>query len=326
MANLVERRISGKDYFYLDKNIKLGEGRWKKVSVYFGPKKPSEKELSSAKKKLEKKAKMAVSDFYGKRLAGFRFSILSKKELGEAERLRDNFQNRFKKLGAKEKERFNKKQIINFVYTTLRTEGIDVEMSDVEAAYKEIGKKHPGLTMDKKLVISSSMITGFNFLPKIEMTPEDVLKLHGIILSLFESNSPGQLRDDQRIIARFNPVTLQREEISYRPPEPGLVKPEFEKLFEWFNKNKDIHPLELAGLVHLRVYRIHPFKDGNKRICRLLFNKVLLDADYPVLNISKETREYFKALVESTETGNDRPFVVFCYKTFIRQIKNRTLK
>ena len=187
MANLVERKISGKGYFYLDKNIKLGECRWKKVSVYFGSKKPSKKELASAKKKLEKKAKMAVSDFYEKRLAGFRFSILPKKELGEVERLRDNFMRRLKKLGARDKEKFNKKQVINFVYTTLRTEGVDVEMSDVETAYKEIGKKHPELTMDKKLVISSSMITGFNFLPKIEMAPKDVLKLHGIIMSLFEN-------------------------------------------------------------------------------------------------------------------------------------------
>ena len=73
MANLVRRKISGRGYFYLEKNIKLGEGRWKKVSVYFGPDKPSKKELAQAGKKLGKLAKTAVSDFYNRRLAGFKF-------------------------------------------------------------------------------------------------------------------------------------------------------------------------------------------------------------------------------------------------------------
>ena len=326
MANLIERKIKGKGYFYLDKNVKLGEGRWKKASIYFGPKKPSKEELLSAKKALEKKAKTAVSDFYKKRLGGFRFFILSNKELSEVERLRDNFLRRFKRLGIREKEKFNRKQTINFVYTTLRTEGVDVEISDVENAYREIAGKQAEYTLDKKLVISSSMITGFNFLPKIRMQAKDVLKLHGIIMSLFEGHSPGQLRDDQRIIARVNPLTLRQGEIDYRPPAPEFIRAKFEEFFEWFNKNKDLHPLELAALVHLKIYRIHPFKDGNKRICRLLFNKVLLDAEYPVLNISKETKGYFKALIESVETNNDRPFVAFCYKTFIKQVKNRVLK
>lgn len=326
MANLLVKKISGKSYFYLDKNIKLGEGNWKKVSVYFGSKRPSKKELAAAKKTIEKKAKTVVSDFYAKRLENFKFSILSKEQLGEAERLRENFQKRFKRLDAKKKEKFHRRQIINFVYTTLRTEGIDVDMSDVETAYAELGKKNPAMTMDEKLIISSSMITGFNFLPKIKMTLEDILKLHGIVMSTFESDSPGQIRDDQRIIAGVNPKTREREEIGYRPPEPAQIRPELEKFFGWLHENKDTHPLELSALTHLKIYRIHPFKDGNKRMSRLLFNKVLLDSDYPILNISKDTKEYFTALVESVETSNDRPFVVFCYKTFLKQIKNRFLK
>ena len=326
MANLIKRKINGKTYFYLEQNIKLGEGRWKKVSEYLGPKKPSKNRLAKARKKLGQKMKTAVSDFYTKKLSNFKFSILSKEQLGEAERLKENFQKRFKRLDAKKKEKFNRRQIINFVYTTLRTEGIDVDMSDVETAYAELGKKHPAMTMDEKLIISSSMITGFNFLSKIKMTLEDILKLHGIVMSTFESDSPGQIRDDQRIIARVNPKTMQREEIGYRPPEPSKIRPELDKFFAWFDENKNIHPVELSAIVHLKIYRIHPFKDGNKRMSRLLFNKVLLDAGYPILNISKETKEYFKALVESVETNNDKPFVVFCYKTFVKQIKNRFLK
>jgi Fic family protein len=325
MASLIERKIRGKAYFYLEKNIKLGKNRWKRVSVYLGKKKPSGKELAKRKEELEEKAKKALSGLYAERLGKFKFSFLSREELAEAERLRDNFQYRFDKLSDRQKEQFNKNQVLAFVYTTLRTEGVDIEFSDVKTAYTILQKENGEFTLDKKVIISSAMITGLNFLPKIRITEKDILRLHGIIMSSFESKSPGQLRNDRRIIARFNPKTLQSEEIGYRPPEPALAKKEFREFFEWHGQNKNIHPLELAALVHLKIYLIHPFKDGNKRICRLLFNKVLKENGYPILNISKNTQEYFETLIKSVETQNAKHFVKFCYQAFVSQVKNKRL-
>ncbi len=325
MANLIERKIRGKTYFYLEKNIKIGKDKWKRVSIYLGKKKPLVKELGKKKRELEEKARKALSGLYDERLGNFRFSFLSKEELVEVERIRDNFLYRFNKLSEKKKDAFNKNQLLNFVYTTLRTEGVDVGFSDVETAYTILKKEKGEFTFDKKVIISSAMITGFNFLPKIEITENGILRLHGIIMSSFESKSPGQIRGDQRIIARFNPKTMQSEEISYRPPEPAQAKKEFKKFFEWYKQNKDIHPLELASLVHLKIYLIHPFKDGNKRICRLLFNKVLQENNYPVLNISRNTSEYFEALIKSVETKNEKYFVKFCCQTFITQVKNKRI-
>ena len=325
MANLIERKIKGTVYFYLEKNLKIGKDRWKRVSVYLGKKKPSARELGEKKKELEEKAKKALSGLYDERLAKFNFSFLSKGELVEVERIRDNFLDRFDKLSGRKKEEFYKSQVLNFVYTTLRTEGVDVGFSDVETAYTILQKEKGDFTFDAKVIISSAMITGFNFLPKIGINEKDVLRLHGIIMSSFESKSPGLLREDQRIIARFNPKTLQSEEISYRPPEPVQAKKEFKKFFDWYEQSKRTHPLELAALVHLKIYLIHPFKDGNKGICRLLFNKVLQENNYPILNISKSTPEYFDALIKSVETKNEKHFVKFCCQEFIRQIKNKRI-
>jgi len=326
MANLIEREIKGKCYFYLEKNIKLGKGRWKKVSIYLGKKKPSKKELKPKETELEKKVKAVLETFYEKRLKKFKYSFLSRKELNEVERLKDNFFFRFNKLAENKKEDFNRKQAIDFVYTTLRTEGVDVNFSDVETAYRVLKKKRGEFTFNEKVVVSGSMLSGFDFLSKIKINKKDILRLHGIIMSYFEDKTPGQIRDDQRIIARFNPLTLKREEINYRTPAPEKVEEELENFFEWFNKNSNIHPLELAALAHLKIYLIHPFKDGNKRICRLLFNKILQDAGYPLLNISKDTSDYFKALIKSVESKNQKNFVKFCYKTFVKQVKNRRLK
>lgn len=326
MANLIERKKKETSYFYLEKNIKIGKDKWKRVSVYIGKDKPSEKELKKKEKELEKKSKEVFESLYDERLSKYSFSFLSKKELNELERIKENFLFRFEKLSKKKKHEYEKNEVVHFVYTTLRTEGVDVDYSDVETAFDIIDKRKKEYTFDNKVIVSSSMITGFNYLPKIKINKRDVLKLHGIVMSSFERISPGQFRDDQRIIAKFNPLSLKSEEIKYRPPSPKNVDKELGKFFEWFEENKNTHPLELAALVHLKIYLIHPFKDGNKRMCRLLFNKILQDAGYPILNISKDTSEYFKDLIKSVESGNEKFFVKFCYKAFMKQIKYRRLK
>jgi len=326
MANLIERKKNGTSYYYLEKNIKIRKGKWKRVSVYIGKEKPSEKQLKRKEKELDKKSKDALDSLYDERLKKYSFSFLSKKELSEAERIKDAFLARFEQLTEKKKEEFRKKQVLNFVYTTLRTEGVDVEFSNVETAYKILKKKKSEYTFDKKVIISSAMITGLNFITKIMFNREDVLRLHGIVMSSFEDKSPGQIRDDQRIIAKFDALTFQSKEINYRPPSPEKVSSEFTGFFRWIENHKNIHPLELAALVHLKLYLIHPFKDGNKRMCRLLFNKVLQDAGYPMINISKDTSEYFKELIKSVESGDEKFFVKFCYNAFLKQIKYKRLK
>ena len=87
MGNLIKRVVRGNNYYYLEKNVKIGEKKWKKVSIYLGNKIPSKKLLLAKKKELEKKSENAVIDFYNKLLNGFKFYFLSRKELAEIERL-----------------------------------------------------------------------------------------------------------------------------------------------------------------------------------------------------------------------------------------------
>jgi Fic family protein len=324
MGKIIERTVEGKKYYYLGQSYRIGK-KVRKVRIYLGRTKPSATELKRKEKELQSRVKQTLASLYDKILDQYHFSILSRKELAEVEQVKDSFVSRFKKLNKAQKEKYEKDQVVHFVYTTLRTEGVDVDYNDVETAFDIIDKRKKKLTMDSKVIISSSMITGFNYLPNIQWSKKDILRLHGVVMTTFEDKSPGELRDDQRIIARFNPLTLKSEEIQYRPPSPANVESELDRFFEWREKNKNVHPLELAALVHLKLYLIHPFKDGNKRMCRLLFNKVLQDAGYPILNISKNTAEYFKQLVRSVETGKESFFVTFCFEEFIGQIKHRRL-
>ena len=325
MANVVKRIIKGQQYFYLAKNIKLNK-KVKTFSIYLGKLEPTAKVVKEKEIELKKKIETFLYNYFGQALEKYTSSFLTSAQLLEVEMAKKGFINRIKRLSSQKKEAFNKKQVIDFVYTTLRTEGVDVNSSDVETAFRILRKKRGEGTLNEKVIISSLMISGYNLLSNIKITKSDLLKLHGIVMSYFEGKSPGQMRDDQRVIMRFNPKLMTEEEIKYRPPSPALVEKEFDKFFEWFERNKNVHPLELAALVHLKLYLVHPFKDGNKRMCRLIFNKILQDAGYPMLNISKETSEYFESLVKSVEERNEKYFVLFCYKSFIKQVKSKGLQ
>ncbi|MDD2531880.1 MAG: Fic family protein [Candidatus ainarchaeum sp.] len=320
MPNLVKRRVKGKQYFYLESTIRI-EKKVQKISVYLGKLKPTQESIKIKEKELAKKIESFLYGYFGKDLNKYTSSFLTNEQLLEAEILKKKYFDRIKKLSRQQKEAFSKKQLIDFVYTTLRTEGVEVNSSDVDTAFKILRKKRGEGTLNEKVIISSLMISGYNLLKNLEINKKDLLRLHGIVMSYFEGKSPGQLRDDQRVIMKFNPKLMTEEEIKYRPPAPLIVEKEFDKFFEWFSQNRNLYPIELAALTHLKLYLVHPFKDGNKRMCRLIFNKILQDASYPMLNISKETSEYFEALIKSVEEKDEKYFVQFCYKTFIKQVR-----
>jgi Fic family protein len=74
----------------------------------------------------------------------------------------------------------------------------------------------------------------------------------------------------------------------------------------WLNNPGDVHPVELATEAHLRFVTIHPFRDGNGRVGRLLMNLILLRVGYTIAVIPVERRaEYIDALVVA-QTGEGR--------------------
>ena len=75
-----------------------------------------------------------------------------------------------------------------------------------------------------------------------------------------------------------NSVRLANGELfEYVSPTDTPIK--MGELIRWFREEctkREMHPLELAALLHYKFVLIHPFDDGNGRISRLLMNYVLL--------------------------------------------------
>ncbi|SHJ36372.1 Fic family protein [Lutispora thermophila] len=101
----------------------------------------------------------------------------------------------------------------------------------------------------------------------------------------------------------------------FKPPQPYLVQPQMEELFQWYGDNKNrLHPVELAALFHFKLVSIHPFIDGNGRTARLIMNFILMQNGYPPAVVKADEKDkaaYYKTLEHGQTTGDVEPFIEF---------------
>lgn len=87
--------------------------------------------------------------------------------------------------------------------------------------------------------------------------------------------------------------------------------------------NKAIHPIEISAAFHKYFIYLHPFRDGNGRMGRLISNFILSKFGHPNIIIeSKNKNEYINALKVSHREGENSPIVNFFYSTAINRMRN----
>lgn len=66
------------------------------------------------------------------------------------------------------------------------------------------------------------------------------------------------------------------------------------------------HPVKIASLFHTRFLEIHPFEDGNGRICRIFTNLILLKTGYAPVFIKPTDRMMYLNLFENALNKENR--------------------
>lgn len=116
-----------------------------------------------------------------------------------------------------------------------------------------------------------------------------------------------------------NSVRLQNGEIfEYATPADTPIL--MTELIDWFRQEeekKDLHPVQLAALLHYKFVRIHPFDDGNGRISRLLMNYVLFKNNLPPIIIKTELKREYLAALNRADTGDVDYFVKYIAQQLI---------
>ncbi|HLC90950.1 MAG TPA: Fic family protein [Candidatus Nanoarchaeia archaeon] len=94
------------------------------------------------------------------------------------------------------------------------------------------------------------------------------------------------------------------------------------ELTRWYSKNRQKYPaLVLAAVIHNQFENIHPFKDGNGRVGRILLNNILLKHGLPPVNINFKNRmEYYHSL-QAYEFNKDLKPTIDLYLKEYNQLK-----
>lgn len=141
----------------------------------------------------------------------------------------------------------------------------------------------------------------FELLQQTTIMEQDIIKLHRLFYEDIEHEHAGKYRELDAIISGSKyPVT-----------SPNEIAAAMQQLCQWISEQREkLHPVIFAALLHKKFVFIHPFKDGNGRVARLLMNTALIQKDYLPVIIPPVLRSEYISLLEMAHSV-DQPFVEF---------------
>lgn len=134
-----------------------------------------------------------------------------------------------------------------------------------------------------------------------EINEENILHLHKLFYKNIDEGIAGKYRDIPVFISGSEHPVAKEENIQN----------EMHVLCEWAEtERRKYHPVEFAAILHKKFVFIHPFRDGNGRVARLLMNTALIQDGYLPVLIPPILRNDYILFLERAHT-NDKPFINF---------------
>jgi Fic family protein len=140
-----------------------------------------------------------------------------------------------------------------------------------------------------------------------------------------QEQRPGEFRDVQNYVGKPGGFTNAR----YIPPPVAQMSEALERFEGFLHEETRIPPLIRLALVHYQFEAIHPFRDGNGRIGRLLLTLLLCDwklLSKPLLYLSayfdQHRDEYFDHLLTVSQRGTWNDWILFFLVGVAEQAKD----
>ena len=286
MVSIVRRKKAGIDYYYLYHDSKGDERR--QYEAYLG--------------------KSIPPDIDAKKNA-FMLKILRQKWEPKLEIIRRRFARERASMPQTVREKNLDAFAVRFTYNTQRIEGSTLSLRDTALLLAD------GITPTNRPIVDvleamSHRTVFFDAIKAEHMTQSRVTEWHRRMFEGTKKDIAGKIRNYNVIVSRSEFVPPPHHAV-------GILVGEF---FGWYQANmKQMNPVELAALVHLKFVTIHPFGDGNGRISRLMMNHVLHRSGYPMLDIDyRDRRSYYAALERSQTEAVDWPFLQWFMRRYLR--------
>lgn len=156
-----------------------------------------------------------------------------------------------------------------------------------------------------------------------DLTPAKILQLHADLtqgldifnryLSEFNIYKAGKWRNNDLIRVG-----------SYIPPSYKEIEKGVGELISWLQRNQNIQSI---AVFHTALYGLHPFNNGNKRVCRILEHILLRSLGINEKNLystsyyyHKQKERYYKYLLYSLERKNLNHFASFMLEALVLSI------
>ncbi len=215
-----------------------------------------------------------------------------------------------------------------------RIEGTQATLDEVlEQEAGLIENKTVGKTEDIQEIVNyrKALMLAKDELNERPITLLLVREMHKILLDSVrgKDKSPGEFRKDQNWIG---PYGTPIENATYVPPSP-LQLIDFLEKWQLYVEDSDVDVLIQLAIVHAQFELIHPFKDGNGRIGRILiplflFRKKILSS--PMFYLSaylEENREEYYSRLNSISANDDwNGWIEFFLKAVAIQSKRNSDK
>ncbi|MDO5697565.1 MAG: Fic family protein [Dermatophilus congolensis] len=190
-------------------------------------------------------------------------------------------------------------------------EGYNVTEQDALAA---VDDEEP-LTADER---TWAEITGYRraltyvlqmaVLPEFRLDAQTLRSLHFMLLEHEHSKSPGRFRTGQVFVH-----DEARDEVVYEGPDADDVPHLVDELIDACQESVGVDPLVRAAMAHLNLAMIHPFRDGNGRMARvlqtlLLAQDTILEPTFSSIEewLGHNTDDYYRVLAR-TGAGSWHP-------------------
>jgi len=124
----------------------------------------------------------------------------------------------------------------------------------------------------------------------------EIREIHSLVMK-------GQANGDS---GRYRTLDVQAAGTDYVYPSHLKVPELMESFVAWLGSSPDLHPVDLATEAHLRFVTIHPFRDGNGRVGRLLLNLLLIRHGYPIAVLHVAQRADYIGALEAIQSCGTR--------------------
>src|SRR5271163_1713569 len=258
----------------------------------------------------------------------------------------DEFKGRWKVIETLAPERLTSLRriaTIESVGSSTRIEGSKLSDLEVEKLLSGLKSKSFSSRDEEEVAgYADAMDMIFEGYEAITSTENHIKQLHGVLLkySSKDQDHRGQYKTVTNHVQAFGPDGKSLG-VVFETATPFETPRWMKELVDWFNRSieeETQHPLILIGIFIVVFLAIHPFKDGNGRLSRVLTTLLLLRAGYGYVPyssmegvIEQNKDGYYLALRRTQQTIRKEEqswdaWLVFFLKTMAKQKDNLAAK